>query len=283
MKIKALAGLSFGMCLAVAVAAVALAGPAFAGQTAWPTGVNARYTLSFNGFDVGSYQFQSQFDGKTYTASSNAEVSALFGAFKWKGTIESRGALAPAGPQPLAYQMNFKTKKKAGSVTLGFDKAGVQTVVLVPEKPPHPEAVPLKPENLKGVVDPMTTILALTHATSANPCDKKIAVFDGKARFDLVMSRKGTEKITDKQPSGQPALLVVCTVKYVPVAGHKPKDFVDPWVNYSGIEIALRSVPSAYVFVPYRITVPTSIGPAVMSVETVNITAPGSVQIALTK
>jgi Protein of unknown function (DUF3108) len=283
MKIKALAGLRFGFGLASALAAVTLVAPAYAEQAGWPTGVSARYKLSFNGFDVGSYQFQSQFDGKAYTASSNAEVSALFGAFKWKGTIESRGALAASGPQPLSYQMNYKTKKKAGSVTLGFDKAGVQSVALVPEKPPHPDAVPLKPENLKSVVDPMTTILAMTHATSANPCDKKIAVFDGKARFDLVLSRKGTEKITDKQPSGQPALLVVCTVKYVPIAGHKPKDFVDPWVNYSGIEIALRSVPSAHVFVPYRITIPTSIGAAVMSVETVNITAPGNAQIALTQ
>jgi Protein of unknown function (DUF3108) len=259
------------------------AAPTQAADTGWPASVSARYKLFFGGFEVGNYQFQSQFDGKAYSASSNAEVSALFGAFKWKGSIASGGAIVASGPKPQTYQMSFKAKKKTGSVTLGFDKSGVKTVALVPAKPPHPEAVPLKPEHLAGVIDPMTTILAMTHATSANPCDKKIAVFDGKARFDLVMSYKGQEKIADKTPSGQPGLMTVCKVKYVPVAGHKPKDFVNPWVDYSGIEIALRPVPKAHVYVPYRISIPTTLGAAVMSAESVNITAPDKAQIALTQ
>ncbi len=287
MNLAALGARRSAACLAVCgsyvLVAAAFATPALAGNADWPSDVAARYKLYFNGFDVGSYQFQSQFDGKAYAASSNAEVSALFGAFKWRGSIVSRGALAANGPQPQTYQMTFKSKKKLGSVTLGFDTAGVKSVALVPVKPPHPEAVPLKPEHMKSVFDPMTTILAMTHATSANPCDKKIPVFDGKARFDIVMSYKGTEKISDKKPSGQPGQLVVCKVKYVPVAGHKPKDFVNSWVDYNGIEVALRSVPSAHVYVPYRITIPTSIGAAVMSAETITITASNKVQIALTQ
>ena len=259
-------------------------GPASAADAAWPSDVATRYKLKFNGFDVGSYTFQSRFDGKTYAASSSADVSALFGAFKWKGNIESRGLLAQQGPQPQTYQMNYKAKKKQGSVTLGFEKGVIKSVTLVPNKPPNPETVPVTTDHLKvGVFDPMTTILAMTHASSAKPCDKKIPVFDGKARFDLVMSYKGQEKVADKKPSGQPGQLVVCTVKYVPIAGHKPKDFENPWVDYGGIEIALRPVPSAHVYVPYRITISTSIGAAVMQAENINITDANKVQIALTQ
>lgn len=282
MKFKMHAANRAAACGIALLAAAVAATPASAADATWPSDVSARYKLFFNGFDVGAYQFQSRFDGKAYAASSSAEVSAMFGAFRWRGTIESRGTLAGNAAQPQTYQMNYKAKK-IGSVTLAFDKSGVKSVALVPAKPPHPDAVPIKPEQLKNVFDPMTSILTMTHASGGKPCDKTIPVFDGKARFDLVLSYKGTEKIVDKKPSGQPAQLVVCNVKYVPVAGHKPKDFVNPWVNYASIEIAFRPVPSANVYVPYRITVPTSIGAAVMSAENVTITSSDKTQIALTK
>ena len=95
------------------------------------------------------------------------------------------------------------------------------------------------------------------------------------------MSLKGREAITDERPTGQPKELVVCRVKYIPIAGHKPKDFVNPWIDYDHIEIALRAIPSAGIYVPYRITVPSTLGPAVMDAEAINITAANNTQIAL--
>ncbi len=252
-------------------------------QAVWPVAVAAQYNLSFNGFDVGKYQFQSQFDGKSYKVSADASVSALFGAFKWKGALESKGAIEGNAARPGGYQLSFKTKSKEGQVKLGFDKTGVNAVTLVPAKPPSPEAVPLKPEHMKNVLDPMTAIVAMTHAAGAAPCDRKIAVFDGKARFDLQLSLKGVQKLAEKKPSGQPANLIVCRVKYVPIAGHKPKDFANPWVDYNGIEIALRPIPSANVNVPYRLSIPTSIGSAVMTADRIDITAANKSVIALTQ
>ena len=252
-------------------------------QAIWPAAVAAHYNLSFGGFDVGKYQFQSKFDGKSYTVSSDASVSALFGAFKWKGALEAKGAIEAHAARPAGYQLNFKTKAKEGQVKLGFDKSGVSVVTLVPAKPPSPEAVPVKPEHLKNVFDPLTAIVAMTHAGGAAPCDRKIPVFDGKARFDLQLSLKGEQRLTEKKPSGQPANLIVCRVKYVPIAGHKPKDFANPWVDYNGIEITFRPIPSANVNVPYRLSIPTSIGSAVMTADRIDITAANKSVIALTQ
>ena len=249
----------------------------------WPAAVSAHYKLSFGGFDVGGFDFKSQSDGKAYATTGSASVSALFGAFKWNGKMDAKGALNADAAQPAGYQLNFSTKSKAGSVALKFDKGTVNAVTLVPNKPPAKEAVPVKPENLKSVFDPLTSILALTHAGAGDPCDKKIPIFDGKARFDLVLSRKGQEPLVEKKQSGQPPHLVVCRVKYVPIAGHKPKDFENPWVDYGAIEIALRSIPSAHLYVPYRVTIPTTLGAAIMSAERIDITAPNSAVIALTQ
>ena len=245
------------------------------------TDVKARYKLSFNGLEVGSYDFASQFDGKSYVSTSSAKVSAVFGAFKWRGDIQSSGKLIANRPRPANYEMNFKTKKKGGSVKLGFDAGGVTSVAVEPNKPPRADAVPIAADHLKNVFDPMSAIMAMSHAVGPNPCKQRIPIFDGKARFDLVMSPKATEKISDNSASGQPRELIVCRVKYQPISGHKPKDFVDPWVDYNNLEIAFRPIPSADIYVPYRITIPTTIGPCMMDAENITITSPNHPQIAL--
>jgi hypothetical protein len=257
------------------------AAPARAADTSWPTLVAAKYKLFFGGFEVGNYRFQSKSDGKTYATTGDAEISALFGAFKWKGGIESRGTLAATAPTPAGYKLSFKTKSKIGSVTLGFDNGGVKSIAILPSKPPHPDAVPVKPEHLKSVFDPMSSILVMTHNNGKNPCDRTIPIFDGKVRFNLVMSAKGEQRLKEEKPSGQPQELKICKVKYVPIAGYKPKDFAKPWVDYDGMEIALRPVPAANLFVPYSVTIPTTLGSAVMSAETVNITSSNNTVIAL--
>lgn len=264
-------------------AAIAALAPvaASADEANWPSSVTALYRLHFNGFEVGSYQFGSQFDGKTYQAQSSAKISALFGAFKWRGDISSEGTIDKRSPHPSAYQMTYKAKSKKVEVKLGFNGGRVSEVTLVPNKPPNPQAVPVKPEHIEGVFDPMTAILTISHPSSAKPCDRRIPIFDGKARFDLVMSYKSQQRLEEATPTGQPAELLVCRVKYVPIAGHKPKDFVDPWVDYDHIEIALRPVPRAGIYVPYRITVPTTIGAAEMTAESVNITSSDRERIAL--
>ncbi|MFN0217715.1 MAG: DUF3108 domain-containing protein [Hyphomicrobium sp.] len=271
----------FAVLLAASGAVFPAVLPAQAADASWPQQVAASYKLYFNGFEVGGYRFESRFNGKSYDATSNANVSALFGAFKWKGDIKGEGAAEAARPRPVGYKLTFKTKSKKGSVELGFNAGAVASVALLPNKPPNPESVPLQPEHYKNVFDPMSAILAITRSVNKNPCDKRIPIFDGKARFDLEMSYKGEERIADKTPSGQPERLVVCRVKYVPIAGHKPKDFESPWVDYNSIEIALRPIPSANIFVPYRVTVPTTLGAAVMMAETVDITTAGHAQIAL--
>lgn len=263
------------------VLAILAAAPASAADATWPAEVAARYKLYFNGFEVGAYEFRSTVNGKTYDAKSRAEVSALFGAFTWKGDIHSAGAADGTRPRPKGYVMTFQSKSKQGSITLGFDKGAVASVAVVPPKKPNPEAVPLTAADYKGVLDPMAAILAISRAGATNACDKRIPIFDGKARFDLVMSYKGEQRVADAKPTGQPNTLIVCRVKYTPIAGHKPKDFENPWVDYNRMEITLRPVPSANIFVPYRVTIPTTLGSAVMVADSVNITTAGQAQIAL--
>ncbi len=102
----------------------------------------------------------------------------------------------------------------------------------------------------------------MSDAVPSDACNRTIPVFDGWTRYDLHLSLKGRERISEEEAFRTAEELLVCHVKYVPIAGHKPKDFINPWIDYDHIEIALRAVPTAGVYVPYRITVPSTIGAA---------------------
>jgi hypothetical protein len=270
----------FRSLIAVAAAIVPIDRAAAVGPN-WPSEFSATYNLSFGGFDVGTYEFNAHFNNGAYEAASKAQVSAFFGAFKWAGNFSGKGGLEPSGLRPEAFEMSYKKKKKFVSVKIGFAGRVVSAVALVPNKPPSPDAIKLKPENLRNVFDPMSAMISVSDANPANACNRTIPVFDGKERYDLHFSFKAREPLTERHPSGQPKELIVCRVKYVPIAGHKPKDFADPWIDYNNIEFALRAVPKAGIYVPYRITIPSPVGSAVMTADTINITAANNQQIAM--
>jgi Protein of unknown function (DUF3108) len=274
-------GWSVFRCLIAVAAAILPLDHAGAIGPNWPTEFTATYNLSFGGFEVGTYRFNAHFNNGSYDAVSKGEVSAFFGAFKWAGNFSGKGALEPSGLRPDAFEMSYKKKKKFVSVKIGFADRTVSSVALVPNKPPSPDTILLKPENLKNVFDPMSAMISVSDAGPANACNRVIPVFDGKARYDLHFTFKGREPLTERYPSGQPRELILCRVKYVPIAGHKPKDFTDPWIDYNNIEFALRAVPKAGIYVPYRITIPSPIGSAVMTADTINITAANNQQIAM--
>jgi hypothetical protein len=264
------------------IAAASLSLPsAHAADAKWPNAFSGVYKLSFNGFNVGTYRFNADFLDGSYSATGKADVSALFGAFKWKGDFAGKGALEGPKLTPRSFEMNYKSNKKPTTAKIGFNGTAVSAVAIEPPKPPSPEMIPLKPENLQNVLDPIAAMIAVSDATPASACNRTIPVFDGRQRYDLQLSFKGREMIRERHPSGQPKELVLCRVKYLPIAGHKPKDFVDPWIDYNNIEVALRAVPTAGIYVPYRVSIPSPLGSAVMTADTVKITAANNQQIAL--
>jgi hypothetical protein len=273
----------FALTIAAVAPVIVLAAgqSAFAAGPDWPNEVSARYRLFFNGLDVGTYDFKSRVNGKSYSAVGTTKITALFGAFKWTGHFAGSGSIDHGVPHPASFEMSYKSRSKTHSVKLGFDGDRISTVAVEPKKRLGKNAIPLKPEDFKHVFDPIAATLAVSSAASRSACDRTIPVFDGKIRFDLKLTLKGHEQVKEKHAKGEPADLVVCRVKYVPIAGHKPKDFVHPWIDYDNIEIALRAVPRAGIYVPYRVTVPSTLGSAVMDAERINITAADDTQIAL--
>jgi uncharacterized protein DUF3108 len=247
----------------------------------WPHEVRAFYKVHFNGFEVGSFSFNATADAHTYTLSGDARLSVLLGIVKWKGETHSVGMLTGDGPLPGGYTFDYNGIGKTGSVKMNFAGENVQSVAVNPPTELLPDTVPLRKEHLKGVLDPLSALMALSRGSSGNPCVRRVSIFDGRQRFDLILSFRRHEKVVEAQPSGQPSIAFVCGVRYVPVAGYRMTDETRRMAATADIELTLRPVPSAHLFVPYQITIPTVAGLATLTSNWVQITTQHEGQIAL--
>jgi hypothetical protein len=265
----------------VALVAGIVGGVAAARADGWPASVRALYDVNFNGFNVGSFDFQAQTEEQSYTLTGNAQLTLLLGAFTWIGETRAFGLFSDNVPRPAAFSFDFKANSKTGSTKMDFANGAVLAVRHLPPPTAKPDTVPLRDQHLRGVLDPLSAIMLVANYSNPDPCDRRLPVFDGKERFDLVLSYKGEMKVNEQQPSGQPAIAHVCRVKYQPIAGHKIYAENSYLATTDAIEVSLRPIPSANILVPYQITIPTLLGYATIVSKRVEIDSPGRPQIAL--
>jgi hypothetical protein len=164
---------------------------------------------------------------------------------------------------------------------MSFTDDTVTQVLQLPPPQTREGLFPVQPQHLKGVLDPLTAVLALSRGSSDNPCTRRIPVYDGTQRFDILLQPKGQVALQDARPSGQPATGIVCRVRYVPIAGYKQDDGTRYLAENNDIEVVLRPLPSANVYVPYSVTIPTIAGNATLVARRVNVVTSGQIQIAL--
>jgi hypothetical protein len=98
---------------------------------------------------------------------------------------------------------------------------------------------------------------------SPEACDRKVAVFDGRMRYDLKLAYKRMETV--KAARGYRGPAVVCAVYFVPIAGYIPQRAAIRYlVAQRDIEAWLAPVAGTRVVVPYRLSVPTPLGLGIM-------------------
>src|SRR5690606_22307436 len=137
-----------------------------------PSKISAKYKVTFNGFDIGSFRFESSVDSASYSLAGRAKVSALLGWLKWSGATRSKGDLIQGKPMPGEYSFKYKSSSKSGLVDMSFNKGRVAERTLVPPTSPSKKRVPLTEEHLEGVLDPMSAVLAMTSGQLDDPCSR---------------------------------------------------------------------------------------------------------------
>jgi hypothetical protein len=230
---------------------------------ALPSRVEADYRITFNGFDIGGFAFKATLDRRGYLLTGDTDISALLGAVRWVGATRVVGRFVGAAPKPTAFTFNFEGTGATGAIRVAFDRGRVVNASTVPPRPARATTVPLLPQHTENVLDPLSALLVMARPRSGAPCKQQLAIFDGQQRFDLVLSPKS---VSGRQH--------VCAIKYVPIGGYDRNAQTMAMAAGTGLEITLREVAGAGLFVPVRIRIPTGAGPVELVSSRLDVAPP---------
>jgi hypothetical protein len=227
----------------------------------------AVYRVNLGAFNLGNFRLTTVFRGDDYEMRGEGRFTILEGLiYEWKGVTASAGRVTSEGPEPAMYALSYSDGARTGErLRMTFGDSGVRQVSIVPNRRPGPRTIPVTPEQLEGVLDPMSG--AFLVAKSSNPngdlkvCYQTVPVFDGRQRFNLVLTPKKAVTVKKNGPASYAGPAVICRVKFIPIAGYQPDNPAIKLMSQSNeIEVWLIPVRRTQMYVPYRIVLPTPVG-----------------------
>ncbi len=240
--------------------------------------ITAVYRVDVGSFNLGNFKLTTTFRGDDYEMRGEGRFTILEGfIYEWRGVTASTGRVTSTGPEPDMYAINYSNGgKKSERLRMTFDGRAVTGVSIIPRTRPAPRTIPVTKEQLEGVLDPMSG--AFLTAKSNNPngdlnvCNHTLPVFDGRQRFDLVVSPKRTVTVKRTTRAGYGGPAVVCGVKFIPIAGHQPDNpGIRLMAQSNEIEVWLIPVRGTNMYVPYRIVLPTPVGYGTALVTSIHV------------
>ena len=239
--------------------------------------VDAHFEATLSGIPVGKGTWTVEIGDDAFSASAQGGSSGLLQAFSGgKGTGASQGRVVNGALVATSYVATTTTSKKSETVRLVIANGGVKEFAIDPEPPVDPDRIVVTEAHRKNVLDPMTGSM-IRVAGSGDPlspeaCRTGTGVFDGRLRYDLKLDFKRMEMVKAERGYHGPA--VVCAVYFTPVAGYIPdRPVIKYLATQRNIEIAFVPVAGTRILVPFRMTIPTPFGPAVLEATSFVTTA----------
>jgi hypothetical protein len=219
------------------------------------------YSLSFLNLRVGEATLAFERAQDRYALELEAGLRGLAGFFlDGAGKAMVAGSAARNGAVTATFRIDSRYAGKPVAVALDLAGGRVRSATVEPPPTPRPDRVPVAPEDLIGVVDPLTMLMIPLGSQALDPalCDRRIAVFDGATRADLVLSRGSAVTVTEGAYRG-PAL--DCRVRWVPISGHRAHGSnVRRMAENDDLHVRFAPVPDGTVLLPVSIAVATGWG-----------------------
>jgi hypothetical protein len=259
-------GVLYGRAIGVFMAAM-LATPIVAHGAAAESW-HASYNVSLIGLPIGVADINGQISATSYHIEASAKISGLAAILSnAKGAATGAGAIAPGHILPATFATTAANSKMTRTVRMAMTDGAVTGVEISPPIEEKPGRVPLKAEDRRGIVDPVGSIIVPVagNAPLVGPAactNRSIPIFDGYTRFDVRLSYVGQRRVSAKGYSGP---VVVCSARYVPIAGHNPdRPAVKFMISNKQMELWLAPIETARVLVPFRASISTMLGTTVV-------------------
>ena len=253
--------LGLGLC-AAAFAALA---PQVAGAQGR---LDAQYEATLAGIAVGKGTWTIEIGDDTFSATAQGGTAGLLKAFSGgTGSGASQGRVVNGALVANAYTATTMTQKKSETIRMVLANGNIKDFSIEPTPPVDPDRVVVTDAHRKNVLDPMTgsmlRVAGNGELLSPDSCRQGAGIFDGRMRYDLKLDYKRMETVKAERGYHGPAL--VCAVYFNPVSGYIPDR---PVIKYLAgerrMEIAFVPIAGTRILVPFRMTIPTPFGPAML-------------------
>jgi hypothetical protein len=230
--------------------------------------LDAQYEATLAGIPVGKGAWTIEIGDDTFSASAQGGTAGLLKAFSGgTGSGASQGRIVNGALVANAYTATTTTQKKSETIRLSLVNGNVKEFSIDPVPPVDPDRVVVTDAHRKGVLDPMTGSMLRVPGTgevlTPDACRTGAGIFDGRLRYDLKLDYKRMEMVRADRGYHGPAL--VCAIYFTPIAGYIPDR---PVIKYLAterrIEIAFVPIAGTRVLVPFRMTIPTPFGLAML-------------------
>jgi hypothetical protein len=230
--------------------------------------LDAHYEATLAGIPVGKGTWTIEVADDQYSAIITGGTAGLLKAFaSGAGTGAVNGRIVNGAWGPASYSASTVTSKKSETVHIILSGGIVKEFGIEPEPPVDPDRIPVTDAHRRGVLDPMTGAMLRVPGTgdplSPEACHGSAAVFDGRMRYDLKLDFKRMESV--KAEKGYSGPVVVCATYFSPIAGYIPdRPVIKYLIAQRNIEIAFAPIAGTRILVPFRMTIPTPLGLAML-------------------
>ncbi|MFZ3358505.1 MAG: DUF3108 domain-containing protein [Xanthobacteraceae bacterium] len=226
--------------------------------------LEAQYTVSIAGIPIGRGNWIIEIANDQYTAAASGTTTGLIKFFTGAhGTGAARGIVTGGQPMPTSYGETIDYDHKIDNVRMALTGGNVTDYGVEPPLPPAPDRVPVTDADRRGVFDPMTSMLNRVPGTgdpvSPQACNRTVAVFDGRVRYDLHSEYRRMETV--KADRGYQGPVAVCAVFFTPISGYVPnRPAIKYLITLRDAEVWLAPIAGTRVLVPFRFSMPTPLG-----------------------
>ncbi|MCP1336167.1 DUF3108 domain-containing protein [Futiania mangrovi] len=248
----------FRTAFAGLLAALTLATAAYAAEDRVALG----YEMNVGGFRVGDLSVEAKLTADRYHAGVQMNSRGLIGAlYDAQVDATANGLRGSDGTlQPTRFERTLNDGGAPEILRIGF--AGDLPVAVEREPDEGEDVFRMGPEDRRASLDPASALVALMLPAGANPCDRRIPVFDGKRRYDFVLAPLDPDAPAAGATPSDTEGLVACRAQYERMAGFSAKQMAkDP---LPPIDAWFRPVAGGRYYVPVMVTGRTPVGVAVL-------------------
>lgn len=228
---RVIRALTFALAAGMAGAGVVGVGAATADAPAGAGTARLGYQVYFGGLKALAFKTELDVSEAGYQARLEARTEGMIGwVFDYVARARSEGAVVDGGLRPARHVVESTARGNRRDTRLTFLPDG--TIDSVAEPPPEAdERDPVTAEQQRGAIDPLSAVLLAARTLARQgSCAQRLAVYDGRRRYDLEFSDGGREVLKPSEYASFAGEATLCLFRYIRVAGYQ-KAGSNRWSN----------------------------------------------------